>query len=91
MSSKREQTKKETEKKQREREKMGDRKGDDRSGAANDDMLASMKAGFDNVSKQIVTNSEENRKEMKDIRESIQNLGSILRQELATFNEEMGN
>lgn len=91
MSSKREQTKIETEKKRREREKMGDRKGDDRSDAANDDMLASMKAGFDNVSKQIVTNSEENRKEMKDIRESIQNLGSMLRQELATFNEEMGN
>ena len=44
------------------------------------------KAGFDNVSKQIGTNSEENRKEMKDIRESIQNL----RQELATFKEAMG-
>ena len=46
---------------------MGDRKGDEnRSDAAYDDMLASMKAGFD-VSKQIGINSEENRKEMKDI------------------------
>ncbi|XP_060776837.1 mediator of RNA polymerase II transcription subunit 1-like [Neoarius graeffei] len=50
-----------------------------------------MKAGFDNVSKQIGTNSEENRKDMKDIQESIQNLGSTWRQELATFKEEMGN
>ena len=47
---------------------MGDRKGDEnRSDAAYDDMLASMKAGFDNVSKQIGINSEGNRKEMKDI------------------------
>ncbi|KAJ7991287.1 hypothetical protein DPEC_G00295770 [Dallia pectoralis] len=50
-----------------------------------------MKAGFDNLSKQIGINSKENRKEMKDTRESIQNLGSMLRQELATFKEEMGN
>lgn len=28
---------------------------------------------------------------MKDIQVSIQNLGSVLRQELATFKEEMGN
>ena len=54
---------------------MGDRKGDDKSEAANEDMLANMKAGFDNVTRQIGSNSEENRKEMKDIRESIQNLG----------------
>lgn len=62
-------TKKEMDKKQKEREKMGDRRGDvdDRPNA--DGMLASMKAGFDNVSKQIGSNSEENRKEMKDIRE----------------------
>ena len=92
MSSRKEQTKKETEKKLREREKMGDRKGDEnRSDTANNDMLASMKPGFDNVSKQIGTNNEENRKEMKDIRESIQNVGSMLRQELATSNKEMGN
>lgn len=42
MSAKRELTKKETEKEQ---EKMGDRKSE----AANNDMLTSMKAGFDNV------------------------------------------
>lgn len=84
-------TKKEMDKKQKEREKMGDRRGDadDRPNA--DSMLASMKAGFDNVSKQIGSNSEENQKEMKDIRESIQNLGCMLRQELATFKEEMSS
>lgn len=76
MSTRREPTKKETEKKQREREKMGDRKGDDRSDAAGDDMLTSIKTGFDNVSKQIETNREETLKEMKDIREGIQNLGN---------------
>ena len=75
MTTKRESIKNKTEKKQKEREKMGDRKGDDKSEAANEDMLANMKAGFDNVTRQIGSNSEENRKEMKDIRESIQNLG----------------
>ena len=74
MTTKGESIKNKTEKKQKEREKMGDRKGDDKSEAANEDMLAN-KAGFDNVTRQIGSNSEENRKEMKDIRESIQNLG----------------
>ena len=91
MTTKRESIKNKTEKKQKEREKMGDRKGDDKSEAANEDMLANMKAGFDNVTRQIGSNSEENRKEMKDIRESIQNLGSMLSLELATFKVEMNN
>lgn len=38
----------------------------------------------------IGSNNAENRKEMKDIQVSIQNLGSVLRQDLATFKEEMG-
>ena len=90
MTTKGESIKNKTEKKQKEREKMGDRKGDDKSEAANEDMLAN-KAGFDNVTRQIGSNSEENSKEMKDIRESIQNLGSMLSLELATFKVEMNN
>lgn len=84
-------TKKETEKKQKERGKMGDKKEDDVEDRASiDDMLASMKTGFDGVGKQMELNREENRKEMKDIRESIQNIGGMVRQELATFKEEIG-
>ncbi|KAI4891045.1 hypothetical protein NFI96_008640 [Prochilodus magdalenae] len=83
--------KKEAEKKQKDRGKMGDKKEDDvEDRPSYDDMLASMKVGFDSVAKQIGSNSEENRKEMKDIQESIQNLGSMLRQELATFKDEIG-
>ena len=83
--------KKEAEKKQKDRGKMGDKKEDDvEDRPSYDDMLASLKVGFDSVAKQIGSNSEENRKEMKDIQESIQNLGSMLRQELATFKDEIG-
>lgn len=82
---------KDEEKKEKERGKMGDRKKDDGEDRPSyDDMLSSMKAGFDSVAKQIGSNSEENRKEMKDIRESIQNMGSMLRREFATFKEEIG-
>lgn len=84
MSSRREQAKKEAKKKQKTREKMAESRGNERFDA--EDMLVSMKAGFDNVTKQIGSSKEENRKEMKDIRESILSLGNMLREQLATFN-----